>query len=158
MYLLSEMHIRVYNGWHIKREAALPRQMMRAFRTHKPMAKESLECVLWGTPGIKVVKLNMVITQCYIRQSHHTFCMITLHWSYWIHRILHWLECYFKYLRSWNNITCHTKDEAVSISNHMYSPWEFLIGERKIKCSFKGCHVRITWQYRVKKCLHTTSI
>jgi hypothetical protein len=30
----------------------LPRQMTRAFRTHKPTAKESLECVIRETPGI----------------------------------------------------------------------------------------------------------
>jgi hypothetical protein len=29
-----------------------PRQMTRAFRTHKPTAKESLECVIRETPGI----------------------------------------------------------------------------------------------------------
>jgi hypothetical protein len=29
-----------------------PRQMTQAFRTHKPAAKESLECVIRETPGI----------------------------------------------------------------------------------------------------------
>jgi hypothetical protein len=29
-----------------------PRQMTRAFRMHKPTAKESLECVIRETPGI----------------------------------------------------------------------------------------------------------
>jgi hypothetical protein len=31
-----------------------PRQMTRAFRTHKPTAKESLECVILETPGIYI--------------------------------------------------------------------------------------------------------
>jgi hypothetical protein len=36
------------------RRGKLPRQMTQTFRTHKPTAKESGECVLRGIPGINL--------------------------------------------------------------------------------------------------------
>jgi hypothetical protein len=41
-------------AYQVRGGSNFPRQMTRAFRTHKPTAKESLECVIRETPGTKL--------------------------------------------------------------------------------------------------------